>query len=294
MKSRGMFCVISSSAVLGLLLSGCTASSTVTHSEALPSHSAATASKSVTRTSAMTNKTSESVSQLASSLKSSKLRGMTVVIDPGHQLGNSRFKRKINRKVNARYGLHKKCNTTGTATNKGLAEATFNWRVATRVRDLLKAQGVKVIMTRTSNSKHRWGPCITTRGKKGNGTADLLLSIHGDGARSKNHGFHLIMPTSKHDKTRWRYSRKLGLALRSALRDDGFVTANYVRGGLRYSNKYGGLNWSSKAAVLAELGNMRSSRDAKVMSSKRGQKRYAVAIADGVVAYLRANGHRGR
>ena len=60
------------------------------------------------------------------------LAGMVVAIDPGHQLGNSRHLRQINRLVWA--GLWKHCNTTGTATNGGFPEATFTWRVATALR----------------------------------------------------------------------------------------------------------------------------------------------------------------
>ena len=48
------------------------------------------------------------------------LAGRLVVIDPGHQLGNHNFPRRINRQVPAG-GFTKPCNTTGTATNGGLS-----------------------------------------------------------------------------------------------------------------------------------------------------------------------------
>src|SRR3954466_15557717 len=53
------------------------------------------------------------------------LAGKTIVIDPGHQLGNSRHLAQINRPVNAG-GFMKACNTTGTATNGGFPESTLN------------------------------------------------------------------------------------------------------------------------------------------------------------------------
>ena len=61
-----------------------------------------------------------------------------VVLDPGHQLGNHNYPRQINRLVPAG-GFRKPCNTTGTATDGGYPEATFTWRVATRLRDPARA-----------------------------------------------------------------------------------------------------------------------------------------------------------
>ncbi len=48
------------------------------------------------------------------------LHGITIALDPGHQLGNHRYSREINRPVPAG-GFTKPCNTTGTATNCGVA-----------------------------------------------------------------------------------------------------------------------------------------------------------------------------
>ena len=69
-----------------------------------------------------------------------------IAIDPGHQLGNSnpRFAKPMSQtKFNGK--IVKGCNTTGTATNAGFPEATFNWKVAKRLRDLLQARGAKVV-----------------------------------------------------------------------------------------------------------------------------------------------------
>ena len=66
--------------------------------------------------------------------KALPLAGRVVVLDPGHQLGNHNFPRKVDRLVPDGRGGRKACNTTGTATAAGLAEATFAWRVARLVR----------------------------------------------------------------------------------------------------------------------------------------------------------------
>jgi N-acetylmuramoyl-L-alanine amidase len=43
-------------------------------------------------------------------------------------------------------------------------------------------------------------------------------------------------------------------------------------------------------AVLVELGNMRNKSDAGAMESPAGRQRYAQAVINGIVAYLRATG----
>ncbi|MGH1561745.1 N-acetylmuramoyl-L-alanine amidase family protein [Mumia sp. DW29H23] len=212
------------------------------------------------------------------------LAGRTIVIDPGHQLGNSRFPKRINRLVDAG-GLRKPCNTTGTATASGFAEATFAWRVATRLRDALQAQGATVVMTRSLNSRHRWGPCVDVRGRIGNKgyrgrsrAADLKISIHGDGAARSGRGFHVIVTKKRGTVVR---SLRLGRLTRAALDDAGFRRSTYTAGGrgiVRRSD-LGTLNLSRIPTVMVELGNMRNPRDARTMRSSAGQRRYAQALA---------------
>ena len=121
------------------------------------------------------------------------LAGRVVALDPGHQLGNSRFPDEISRRVWV--GLWKQCNTTGTATDGGFPEATFTWRVTRRVLDHLEALGATVRLTRTANSWSLWGPCIDQRGRFGARVgADLMVSLHGDGSAPSTHGFFVIRP----------------------------------------------------------------------------------------------------
>src|SRR6188474_2566691 len=132
--------------------------------------------------------------ELANPATGKPLAGKTIVIDPGHQLGNSRHPAQINRPVNAG-GFMKPCNTTGTSTNGGFPESTFAFDVATLLRARLHAEGARVYMTRYTNSLSRWGPCVDVRGRFGNRMhADAAISIHGDGAAPQYHGFFVIMP----------------------------------------------------------------------------------------------------
>ena len=219
------------------------------------------------------------------------LAGVTVVLDPGHQLGNYRFPKKINRPVDAG-GFMKPCNSTGTSTNGGYAEASFVFAVASRVRDRLESLGATVVMTRSRNSRDLWGPCVDYRGKLGNAgfagrsrDATLKLSLHGDGAGSGERGFHLIVATKKGQKgASTRYAK----ATRAALEDAGFPRSTYIGGGtaLDFRGDLGTLNWSHVPTFMAELGNMRNKRDAAAMTSPEGRGRYARALVRGIRTYL--------
>ena len=72
------------------------------------------------------------------------LAGKLILLDPGHQLGNSnpRFRKQM---AQTRFNgtIVKGCNTTGTATNSGFPEATFTWRVAKRLKALLEEAGAR-------------------------------------------------------------------------------------------------------------------------------------------------------
>jgi N-acetylmuramoyl-L-alanine amidase len=219
------------------------------------------------------------------------LEGRVVVLDPGHQLGNHNYPAEIDRLVPAG-GFRKPCNTTGTATDAGYPEATFAWKVALRLRDRLQALGATVVLTRHSNSERRWGPCVDVRGRAGNRIpADLKVSIHGDGSYAAHaRGFHVIAPTDRRPWTHdiFRSSRRLALDTRSALRGVGLAVANYVAGGdgLDLRSDLGTLNLSNVPTVMVELGNMRNPRDARRMTSRRGQATYARGLEHAVRRFL--------
>ncbi len=216
-----------------------------------------------------------------------------IVLDAGHQLGNHNFPDEINRLVPAG-GFNKPCNTTGTATNGGYPEATFAWNVTMKLKARLEKSGATVMLTRTSNREDRWGPCVDVRGRAGNKKqADLKISIHGDGSLSSGaHGFHVIYPPDRAPWTDDIYSPRSGWpgSPRTAWCGKGFSVANYIAGGdgLDERSDLGTLNLADVPTVMVELGNMRDSGDASVMTSARGQGRYARALAAAVRHYLKA------
>jgi len=223
------------------------------------------------------------------------LAGTTVVVDPGHQLGNANFPAEINRPVPAG-GFSKPCNTTGTSTDGGYPEATFVWEVAVRARRLLERDGARVVLTRDTNSVDEWGPCIDERGRAGNPgepgpTADVKLSIHADGSYAgRAHGFHVIAPGRVEGYTDDIGAESLDLAvtLRDRLVVSGFVVSTYTaEDGIDVRTDLGTLNLADVPTAMVELGNMRDPAEAEVMTSAQGQRRYALALVGGLVDYLR-------
>ena len=219
------------------------------------------------------------------------LAGRTIVIDPGHQLGNHNYPAEIDRLVQAG-GFEKPCNTTGTATDGGFPEATFNWRVSRLLKLRLERLGATVRLTRHSNSQDRWGPCVNVRGRDGNRLpADLKISIHGDGSYAAGaHGFHVIAPTDRKPWTHdiFKTSRRLAWDTRASLRGVGLTVATYIAGGdgLDFRSDLATLNLSNIPTVMVELGNMRSYVDARRMTSASGRATYARGLAHAVRRFL--------
>lgn len=213
-----------------------------------------------------------------------------MVLNPGHNGGNASHPAAINRQVPAGYGQYKACDTTGTNTNAGYAEHSFNWDVAKRVRTILRAHGIHVVMTRPSDSGV--GPCVNERSAIGNRSGvDAVVSIHADGAPSSGHGFHVNQDSRRPDgasaATAAR-SIQLGKALHAALqRSSGLVPSTYIgKNGYYYRSDLAGLNMATKPATFLELGNMRNAGDAARLSSASGRQRIAGAVAAGILAFL--------
>jgi len=232
--------------------------------------------------------TAVSVASPSYAVAAKPLAGLTIALDPGHQLGNATHPRQINRKVWV--GLWKICNTTGTATNRGYPEATFNFSVALRLRAALRSLGARVVMTRYTNTTRSWGPCIDYRGRFGKAArAVLKVSIHADGAPSRDRGFHIITPKLRRGYTDDIYaaSRRLGLAMRRGMVSGGIPLSNYIRRGWSVRGDQGTLNMSDIPTIIVETGNMRNARDAALEVSSAGQRRYAYALLRGIRLYLR-------
>ncbi|MET8975838.1 N-acetylmuramoyl-L-alanine amidase [Streptomyces sp. NPDC004539] len=220
------------------------------------------------------------------------LTGKVIVIDPGHNPTNYRHPSEINRKVDI--GTDKKeCDTTGTSTNSGYAEASFTLDVAHRMRTVLESQGATVKLTQDADRP--FGPCIDERARIGNAAkADAVVSVHADGSSTGNRGFHVILPGAVHEgaaDTRPIVgpSKRLGeLVANGFRRTTGSAPSNYVGSGtgLVTRTDLGGLNLSTVPKVFIECGNMRDRQDAALLTSAAWRQKAAQGISEGIVSFL--------
>ncbi|MFC5210214.1 N-acetylmuramoyl-L-alanine amidase [Pseudonocardia sulfidoxydans] len=213
-------------------------------------------------------------------------RAKVVVLDPGHNGGNSRNLAAVNKPVPDGRGGTKPCNTTGTQTDAGYTEHAFTWDLAERVRDKLTAKGVTVVMTRDSDTGV--GPCVDVRGAAGEkANADAVISLHADGSAPTNTGFHVAYSQPPLNPAQAGPALVLSADLRDALRTGGFPVSDYIgRDGLSPRRDLAGLNHSTRPTALVECANMRNAGEAALMTSADGRERYATAIAAGIETFL--------
>lgn len=218
------------------------------------------------------------------------IAGTTVVLDAGHNGANDG---SLTRQVPTGRGGTKDCQTTGTATDDGYPEHTFNWDVVQRVQAGLEQLGVHTVLTRTDDASV--GPCVDQRAATANAaTPGAIVSIHADGGPASGSGFHVNYSSPALNAAQSGPAVELATMMRDALVASGMTPASYIGShGLYGRADLAGLNLAEYPAVLVELGNMRNARDAARMESEGGLAEYATAVVSGVANYLRSTSTAG-
>jgi N-acetylmuramoyl-L-alanine amidase len=215
------------------------------------------------------------------------LSGKIVGIDPGHNGRNYSDPNYINRLIwNGRE--RESCDTTGTETDGGYTEARFNFNVAEYLAVDLRAEGAKVVLTRTSNNGI--GPCVPQRSEIINRAhANVAIDIHADGGPASGRGFTVLEPVADGPNDRViGASKAFG---RIALKDFHAITRMPISDydgtdGVSYRNNLAGLNLTTVPKVLVECGNMRNSSDAALLVRRSFQQLAARAFAAAITSYL--------
>jgi len=265
-----------------------TATSSAATTHASTAHPASSTARKTAATSTHPASPSRTTSSAAPSPAAPVPHGTTIVLNPGHNGGNASNTAAISRQVPAGFGQYKECDTTGTETNAGYPEHAFNWDVSLRVRAILQSHGVTVIMTRSSDSGV--GPCVDERARIGNqaGVA-AVVSIHADGAATSGHGFHVCEDSRQPaGPAVAAASHRLTVAMHDALLSrSGMTTSTYLGSNGYYPRSdLAGLNLATVPATFLEIGNMRNAGDAALQTSAAGRQRIAVALANGILAWL--------
>ena len=218
---------------------------------------------------------------------SKPLAGKVVGIDPGHNGDNGADPAYINQIIwNGRES--ETCDTTGTQTASGYTEARYNFNVARYLRADLRAEGARVVMTRTNN--HGVGPCVNRRARIiDDAHANVAVDIHADGGPAWGRGFTVLEPIADGPNDHViRSSQRLGNDVRAAmLQHTSMPESNYYgNNGIEFRNDLAGLNLTTVPKVLIECGNMPNATDAGLLTSPRFQRQVAAALNTAILAFL--------
>jgi N-acetylmuramoyl-L-alanine amidase len=203
-----------------------------------------------------------------------------VVIDPGHERGGQGDSSQ--EPIGPGSSKTKDKVASGASGPNGVPESLVNLQVSLKLRDMLAAKGVKVVMVRTTENVNISN---SERAKIGNAAhANLVVRVHCDGVDGSIHGFMTVIP----DDNQWTHSwlaasRKAGDDIQAAaLRATGAAD----RGVQPPPVQMTGFNWSTVPSVIVEMGNMGNNAEDRNLSDPAYQGKLATGITNGVMAYL--------
>jgi N-acetylmuramoyl-L-alanine amidase len=211
------------------------------------------------------------------------IAGRIVFLDPGHNGANDA---SISRQVPTGRGGTKDCQASGTSTNDGYPEHTFNWETVLRIRQELTALGVRTAMSRGNDNA--LGPCVDERAAMANALhPDAIVSIHADGGPATGRGFHVNYSSPPLNQAQAGPSVQFAKIMKDQLQTSGLLPANYIgQGGLYPRSDLTGLNLAQYPSILVEMGNMKNPADAALIESPDGRQKYADAVVRGIAGFL--------
>ncbi len=208
--------------------------------------------------------------------------GPVVVIDPGHDAQANLATEPIGpgsatRKIFDGGGTH------GVVT--GIREPDLTLAVSLRLRRLLRAAGIRVVMTRTRTAGPSMGNVARARIANDAGAA-LFLRVHADGAATPDaRGTHTLTPAFRRGWTDdvYRASRRAATLVQAELvRALGFGDR-----GIQERSDFTGFNWADVPVILVELGFMTNPAEDRALATPTARERAALGLCRGTLRFLR-------
>ena len=188
---------------------------------------------------------------------------------------------------------------SGGNVQNGTTETHVDWVVASKLREILEAEGYEVVLTKSSEEElvtNRDRALVANRAR-----AALMLRLHCDASAAR--GFAVYYPDRRgraRDGTTGpsapviRESRRAaeavhaGLAegLKGALSDNGVRTDYQTKVGREQGGALTGSIFSEVPVVTIEMVTLSDPGDAEFIKTEEGQRRMAESIADGVARYV--------
>ena len=204
-----------------------------------------------------------------------------VVIDPGHDARANLATEPIGpgsstRKIKDGGGTH------GVVT--GVRKPDLTLEVSLRLRRLLRAAGVRVVMTRTRTSGASMGNIVRARIANDAGAA-LFLRVHADGASSASaRGTHTLTPALRRGWTDDVYasSRRAATLVQTEL----VRTLGFPNRGIQERSDFTGFNWADVPVVLVEMGFMTNPTEDRALARPTVRQRAALGLCRGTLRFL--------
>jgi len=204
-----------------------------------------------------------------------------VVIDPGHDARANLATEPIGpgsstRKIKDGGGTH------GVVT--GIREPDLTLDVSLRLRRLLRAAGVRVVMTRTRTSGASMGNIARARIANDAGAA-LFLRVHADGASSASaRGTHTLTPALRRGWTDDVYasSRRAAALVQTEL----VRTLGFPNRGIQERSDFTGFNWADVPVILVEMGFMTNPTEDRALALPTVRQRAALGLCRGTLRFL--------
>ncbi|HYI75241.1 MAG TPA: N-acetylmuramoyl-L-alanine amidase [Gaiellaceae bacterium] len=204
-----------------------------------------------------------------------------VVIDPGHDLRANSDTEPIGpgsatRKIKDGGG------TSGVVS--GLREAELTMRVSLRLRTLLEAAGVRVVLTRARTAGTSMGNIGRARIANRAGAA-LFLRVHADGSTdSSARGTHTLYPALRRGWTDDVYAESRRAA--RVVQRDVRAALGFPDRGLQERSDFTGFNWADVPVILVELGFMTNPTEDRLLATTAYQRRAALGLCRGTLRFL--------
>lgn len=204
-----------------------------------------------------------------------------VVIDPGHDARANLATEPIGpgsttRKIKDGGGTH--------GVVSGIREPELALDVSLRLRRLLRAAGVRVVMTRTQTAGASMGNIARARIANDAGAA-LFLRVHADGASSvAARGTHTLTPALHRGWTDDVYaaSRRAATLVQAELvRALGFPSR-----GIQERSDFTGFNWADVPVILVEMGFMTNPTEDRALARPAVRQRAALGLCRGTLRFL--------
>lgn len=202
-----------------------------------------------------------------------------VVIDPGHGKNGNKGMEAVSPDSNE-LKIKDPGGAQGIKTN--IPEYKITLQVALKLKKLLEANNIKVVMTKTEESE---SPGNIERAEIANNiNANLEIRIHCDSAENQSaHGASMLVPDSiGYAANISSISRTYGETILESLVGE----AGMYNRGISVRSDLTGFNWSKVPIVLVEMGFMSNPEEDALLSDDSYQNKLAQGLSKGILKAL--------